>query len=241
MKSKFDKKGEYMSRIFKTWRDPYDEGFSTCRKKEIEIKSGVTVLVGCNGAGKSTLLHNIREELKKENIPVFVYDNEKGGGHNSIGESMFYGDIVLGATAMCSSEGENISINLGKVASKLRKFIQTGDNGDRFNKLGRLLSGEDEQEVTSNERWILLDAMDSGYSIDNVIEMKDFFQMVLDDAKMHGMEVYIVISSNEYELAYNSECFDVIEGKYVSFDGYEDFKKFILKTREKKDKRYKRQ
>lgn len=230
-----------MSRTFKTWRDPYDEGFSTCRKKEIKIKSGVTVLVGCNGAGKSTLLHNIREELKKENIPVFVYDNEKDGGHNSIGESMFYGDIVLGATAMCSSEGENISINLGKVASKLRKFIQTGDNGDRFNKLGRLLSGEDEQEVTSNERWILLDAMDSGYSIDNVIEMKDFFQMVLDDAKMHGMEVYIVISSNEYELAYNSECFDVIESKYVSFDGYEDFKKFILKTREKKDKRYKRQ
>lgn len=230
-----------MSRTFKTWRDPYDEGFSTCRKKEIKIKSGVTVLVGCNGAGKSTLLHNIREELKKENIPVFVYDNEKDGGHNSIGESMFYGDIVLGATAMCSSEGENISINLGKVASKLRKFIQTGDNGDRFNKLGRLLSGEDEQEVTSNERWILLDAMDSGYSIDNVIEMKDFFQMVLDDAKMHGMEVYIVISSNEYELAYNSECFDVIEGKYVGFDGYEDFKKFILKTREKKDKRYKRQ
>jgi hypothetical protein len=37
-----------MSRTFKTWRDPYDEGFSTCRKKEIEIKPGVTVLVGCN-------------------------------------------------------------------------------------------------------------------------------------------------------------------------------------------------
>lgn len=228
-----------MSRTFKTWRDPYDEGFSTCRKKEIEIKSGVTVLVGCNGAGKSTLLHNIREELKKENIPVFVYDNEKGGGHNSIGESMFYGDIVLGATAMCSSEGENITINLGKIASKLRKFIQTGDNGDRFNRLGRLLAGEDENEVTSNERWILLDAMDSGYSIDNVIEMKDFFQMVLDDAKMHGMEVYIVISSNEYELAHDSECFDVMEGKYIRFEGYEEYKKFILKSREKKDKRYK--
>jgi ATPase subunit of ABC transporter with duplicated ATPase domains len=175
-----------MSRTFKTWRDPYDEGFSTCRKKEIEIKPGVTVLVGCNGAGKSTLLHNIREKLKKEDIPTFIYDNEKDGGHNSIGESMFYGDVALGATALCSSEGENITINLGKIASKLRKFIQTGDNGDRFNRLGRLLAGEDENEVTSNERWILLDAMDSGYSIDNVIEMKDFFQMVLDDAKMYG-------------------------------------------------------
>lgn len=228
-----------MSRIFKTWRNPYDEGFSTCRKKEIEINSGVTVLVGCNGAGKSTLLHNIREGLKKENVPVFVYDNEKNGGHNSIGESIFYGDVALGATALCSSEGENITINLGKIASKLRKFIQTGDDGNRFSKLGRLLSDEEKIEITSNERWILLDTMDSGYSIDNVIEMKDFFQMVLDDSKMHGMEVYIVISSNEYELAHDSDCFDVMEGKYIRFTGYEEYKKFILKTREKKNKRYK--
>lgn len=37
-----------MSRIIKTWRDPYDAGFSTCRKKQIEIQQGLTVLVGCN-------------------------------------------------------------------------------------------------------------------------------------------------------------------------------------------------
>lgn len=35
-----------MGRKFKTWRDPYDSGFSTCRRKEIEINPGVTVLVG---------------------------------------------------------------------------------------------------------------------------------------------------------------------------------------------------
>ena len=59
-----------MSRIIKTWRDPYDAGFSTCRKKQIEIQQGLTVLVGCNGSGKTTLLHNIKSELKKEDIPV---------------------------------------------------------------------------------------------------------------------------------------------------------------------------
>ena len=41
-----------MSRKIKTWRDPCGEGFSTCRKAEIEIFPGTTVLVGCNGAGK---------------------------------------------------------------------------------------------------------------------------------------------------------------------------------------------
>lgn len=77
---------------------------------------------------------------------------------------------------MCSSEGENISLNLSKIASKLRKFVETGDNGDRFNALAKTLALKDDNEENnvSNERWILLDAMDSGYSIDNVIEMKDF-------------------------------------------------------------------
>lgn len=228
-----------MSRTFNTWRDPYDEGFSTCRRKQIEINSGVTVLVGCNGAGKSTLLHNIRDELKKEDIPVFFYDNEKDGRSNSIGESMFREDYSFGATALCSSEGENISLNLGKIASDLGQFVLTGKNNDYKSRLAEALLGEKPKEITSNERWILFDAMDSGYSIDNVIEMKDFFQLVIDDAKDLNKDLYIVISSNEYELAHELDCFDVMEGKYIHFNTYEDYKKFILRTREKKDKRYK--
>lgn len=228
-----------MGRIIKTWRDPYDAGFSTCRRKEVEFHPGLTVLVGCNGSGKSTMLHNVRDKLKKENIPVFFFDNEKDGGSNSISEAMFYGDIDFGATAMCSSEGENISMNLGKCAAKWRKFLQTGDNGDCFNKLAKLLSDKNEEEKEFlNERWILLDAMDSGYSIDNVIEMKDLFSLVIEDAEKLGVELYIVISSNEYELVYESHCMDVTEGKYVKFVDYDDYKKFILHTREKKDKRY---
>lgn len=228
-----------MSRVIKTWRDPYDAGFSTCRKKQIEIQQGLTVLVGCNGSGKTTLLHNIKSELKKEDIPVFYYDNEKDGGNNSISESIFYGNLSFTATALCSSEGENISLNLSKIASKLRKFVETGDNGDRFNALAKTLALKDDNEENnvSNERWILLDAMDSGYSIDNVIEMKDFFDLVIKDAKEFGIELYIMISSNEYELAHESKCFDVMEGKYIQFASYEDYKKFILRTREKKDKR----
>ena len=228
-----------MSRIIKTWRDPYDAGFSTCRKKQIEIQQGLTVLVGCNGSGKTTLLHNIKSELKKEDIPVFYYDNEKDGGNNSISESIFYGNLSFTATALCSSEGENISLNLSKIASKLRKFVETGDNGDRFNALAKTLALKDDNEENnvSNERWILLDAMDSGYSIDNVIEMKDFFDLVIKDAKEFGIELYIMISSNEYELAHESKCFDVMEGKYIQFASDEDYKKFILRTREKKDKR----
>lgn len=229
-----------MSRVIKTWRDPYGEGFSTCRKREVEINPGVTVLVGCNGAGKTTLIKNIWDDLKKHEIPALSYDNLREGGIHSVGESMFYGDMSLAATAFCSSEGENITINLQKLAGKLRKFTHTGRVEDKISRLAAAFSGEEKKEITSKERWILLDAMDSGYSIDNVIEMKDFFDLVLEDGKNAGVEVYIVISSNEFELAYGSNCLDVTTGKYVEFTSYEEYKRFILKTREKKNKRYKK-
>ena len=90
-----------------------------------------------------------------------------------------------------------------------------------------------------NERWILLDAMDSGFSIDNVIEMKDLFQLVLNDAKQMGIELYIVISSNEYELVDGAECLDVTSGKYMQFKSYSEYKEFILETRKQKNKRFK--
>lgn len=69
-----------MSRIIKTWRDPYDEGFTPTRPKQIEIQPGLTVLVGCNGAGKTTLLRNIENQLRTENIPYNYYDNLHDGG-----------------------------------------------------------------------------------------------------------------------------------------------------------------
>lgn len=235
-----------MSRIIKTSRDPHGEGFYTCRKKEVEFFPGLTVLVGCNGAGKTTMLHDLEYGLKKENIPVFSFDNLKDGGSNSVSEAMYNGNFEFGATAICSSEGENIAMNLGKCAAKWRKFLQTGDNGNRFNRLAAAFSvargGENDEKGQnfSNERWILLDAMDSGYSIDNVIEMKELFDLVLDDAKKLNVDLYIVISSNEYELVRESNCMDVTEGKYITFSDYEEYKKFILHTRKKKEKRYKK-
>ena len=103
-------------RVINTWRDPYDEGFSTCRLKQIAIKSGLTVLVGCNGAGKSTLLRNIKSELKKEDIPHHLFDNLHDGGSNSRSMNAFEENWAFVATSMASSEGENINMNIGNLA-----------------------------------------------------------------------------------------------------------------------------
>ena len=230
-------------RVISTWRDPYDEGFSTCRLKQITVKSGLTVLVGCNGAGKTTLLHNIQSELTKENIPCYLFDNLHDGGATAKSMAAFEEDWAFLATSVASSEGENINMNIGILAKKLKEFMISGRIGDRFTRIGDAFArfaGEKEYETSeTKERWLLLDAIDSGFSIDNIVETKDFFKMVIKDFADYGYELYIVASANEYELANGEDCFDVMNGKYIRFENYDDFKTFILRSREKKDKRYK--
>lgn len=233
-----------MSRGFKIGRDPYNEGYIMYSKANITINPGVTVLIGCNGAGKTTILHHLHNQLKKENIPVMFYNNLTNGGSNSVSKLLFEGDIELGALMMTSSEGENIMNNIASLASKLRKFIMTGDDGDKMNRLVKSLAklnGENEEEKEiPNERWILLDAVDSGLSIDNAVELKRLFQIILED-DLGDLQVYIVVSANEYELAADNPCFDVFKSNYVDINSYYDYKKAIMTSRAKKDKRYKKE
>lgn len=230
-------------RKIKTWRDPYDEGFTLTRPKEIELKTGLTVLVGCNGAGKTTLLNNIKAAVKQE--PFLYFNNLTDGGTSSFNSLLHNGDVASAATLWTSSEGEQITHNIAMIASQLREFLRTGETiqSKKSKRWASIFKNPEEinQEITSKERWILLDAVDSGLSIDNVVDVKEnLFDLVIKDAKELGLDVYIIISANEYELARNSSCFDVNSGKYIEFDGYEDFRKFILSSRKKKDKRIER-
>ena len=232
-----------MSYVLNTWRDPFDEGFSICRRKQITIEPGLSILVGCNGCGKTTTLRNIKEEVEKENIPVYHYDNlVKGNSRNTIGAAIFGNNIGLASALMTSSEGESIGINIGQKFQYIRSFIKTGDLeklGER-NPFADLFDDDDsKKEITTNKRFILLDAIDSGYSIDNVIELKNIFNLMLKDAESWNIELYIIVSANEYELANGEKCLDVTTGYYHTFDDYEDYKKFILNSGKKKDNRIK--
>lgn len=109
----------------------------------------------------------------------------------------FEGDWSFVATSMASSEGENINKNLGNLVEKLKEFMVTGRIADRFTRIGDAfakISGSEYKVPDTRERWLLLDAIDSGFSIDNVIEAKDFFKMVINDFANHGYELFIVVS-----------------------------------------------
>jgi len=228
-----------MSRKFKLWKDPYDIGFNLWKKRTIEIKSGVTVLVGCNGIGKTTLLNNIESELKKRNIPVLHFDNLSDGGSNARSEKAFMEEFSFLAESMCSSEGENIVLNLRDLAEKIEKFVKTGVNKGKYNPFAEIFKNDKEDkkcEELSNERWILFDAVDSGLSIDNIVDLKEgLFNTIVEHEKDKG--IYIIISANEYEMANGEQCFDVYNGKYITFIDYNEYRNMILESKKWKENR----
>ena len=222
-----------MSRKFHIDRNPYDLDNPLYRTSDIEIHTGVTVLVGCNGSGKTTLLHMMERQLKDANMRVILYDNLHEGGRFSISKNLWGGDTFSVATLATSSEGESLMWNLGDVAQKLGSIIHGHSlEEDRKEQLISRLAGEEYVPPSDDEIWLLLDASDSGLSIDNVLDLKAFFRMVLDDCKK---DCYIVVAANEYEMCDGENCFDVQSGEYIRFTDYEDYKKMILKSRKNKD------
>ena len=231
----------------KTWRNPYDAGFDTIKPRNIKINSGLTVLVGCNGAGKTTLIKNIEDKLKEQNIPYHEYDNLQDGGYSTVSSLLAgyseYGcdDIGLGALLFSSSEGESIKINVGRDSTLYKEFIETGYFKDKLHAWSKIFKDTTEEQIADNRRVLLFDATDSGMSIDAVCELKSFLKSFITYAEEQRIELYIIISANEYELARNESCFDVIEGKYITFKDYDEYRNFIISSRQKKDKRIEQQ
>lgn len=207
-----------MSRKLKLWSDPYCTGYDLYAKKSVELKPGVTVLVGCNGIGKSTFLSNIKDILQKEDIPYISFDNLNDGGANARSTAGFFGDFNFLGTSLCSSEGENIVMNLGRTAGKIGNFVRKNPD--------------------AKELWVLLDAVDSGLSIDNVVDIKKLlFKEVLEDPRNKDKDVYIIVSANAYEMARNEQCLDVYHMKYVTIPDYDAYREFVIKSKEWKTQR----
>lgn len=202
-------------------KDFYSEGFKLYNSTVFKINSGVTVLVGCNGSGKSTLLKFIDQQLDDELTPHIFFDNLHDGGTGSMSRAMFYGDMDFVMQNAMASEGERILNNTYQFASRCGKMIRKS------------------KEKGKKEFFLLLDAIDSGFSVDNIVDVKEnLFNVLIEYAQKNNITPYIIVSANEYELARQESCLDVYTGKYVDFPDYESYRNFILKSREVKNKRY---
>ena len=173
-----------MGRKFKIERDYWDKGQVLYRKANIEINPGITVLVGCNGSGKTTLITQLKNVLRKEKVVYTNFDNLSDGGEMARSWAGYTGNMSFLATAVMSSEGENIVMNIGNYAIKIRKAVEKA------------------KDMENKELWIFFDAVDSGLSIDGIREIKnDFLKLVEKDCREKGIELYIIISTNAYEFA----------------------------------------
>lgn len=208
-------------RTFKIEKDWNGLGCDIFQKRKITLEPGVTVLVGCNGIGKTTLIQQLVHQLKDSDTPVLHFDNLKSGGSNGRANAFFRRDYEFAALAMASSEGENIHMNLSQFAKQIGHYHKH------------------EIPADAKEFWLFFDAVDSGFSIDNVIDLKDFFQYIMKQiAEQHpDVKTYIVVSANAYEMVRGEKCFDVLRGAYRQFKTYDAYRKFIIKTREIKNAR----
>lgn len=206
-------------REFQLEKCPYNEDEKLFNKSKITLETGVTVLVGCNGSGKSTFMKQIKNQLGNLGIHSVYYDNLNDGNATAKSRAGWVGDMTLLATLMSSSEGEQIIANLGTTTRSIGKFVK-------------------EHREDLDEIWIFLDAIDSGLSIDNIVDVKEYlFKTILEDNQ--NKDVYIIVSANEYEMCNGENCFDVTTGRYTQFKTYNAYRNFILKSKERKDKRYK--
>lgn len=210
-----------MSRKFKIARDYWDSGQALYQKENIDINPGLTVLVGCNGSGKTTLIHQLKELLDTEEVIYTSFNNLIDGGENAKSLAGFYGNISFVTNSIMSSEGENILMNIGNFATKIGKAVTN-------------VLTKDQREL-----WVFFDATDSGLSIDGIKEIKNkLLPIIEEDCKRNKIALYIVVSTNAYEFANGEQCFDVYNCKYRTFKNYDEYSKFICKSREIKDKRY---
>ena len=221
-------------RKFRFPKDPLDLGRPMYDKGGITISPGITVLVGCNGSGKTTLLRTLQDDLRAKNVPVMFFDT-LNTARDIVSGAMFKNDIELAASAMVSSEGERMCIGIGSFASDAKHFISTGRK--RLSALEAAFMDDEPEAVTSKERWILVDSADSGLSIDVLLDVKNFFGMMVEYGQRIGVDLYVVVSTNQYEFAADSKCIDVQAMKPVSIKTYSKYRSVIMKSRAKKDTR----
>lgn len=198
---------------------PYDK-FKLYTRKNFTFLPGLNNLVGCNGSGKTTLLDiYLLPYLRENKIPYIRWNDRRYGGSNLMDKMLNFDNDMDGLVAMAlSSEGEQISYGLISV----------------FKDIGRSFRQYKDQAVV-----ILLDAIDSGMSVDEIIEIRScILDVVIPDAQSQGATPYFILATNNYEWCNDDRInnINISNGQRLFIHSYEEYKDIILNSRELKNK-----
>ena len=208
----------------KTVKDPYQDDRKFYVKKEAVFMPGLTTIIGCNVIGKTTLLDRIRHELKSRGTPYLYFDNlgDEGGERSSfslLGKAVggFGGDIGYAASLLSLSEGE-------RIAEAVARY-------------GKTVTQAFTDNLGYGEMWLIFDALDSGLSPDHIEDIKEYVFRKILDAVPEETRVYIIVSSNSYEMSAGTACFSVAKMRYLPIRSYNAFLKEIRASRKYKEER----
>ncbi len=204
-----------------TWTKPSKDVNSKPKKSKLE--PGVTMIIGSNGVGKTTFLNQVysifsehtwekisKNDLIRDLYGVYLYSNDY--------EEKFACDSWLNGSNSnkCSllasyhegSEGQNMMLFLEQKMYDIGNFVRKCRQGS---KKGVIL---------------LFDGLDSGLSPDNIniikTQLLDF--IVKEENKLNDeFEVYILCTSNSYELCSGYRCYSIGDYKYKNVSSYEEF------------------
>lgn len=199
---------------FKIKKNPFDRILYS--KDKVTIQRGLNVLVGCNGCGKSTMMKQFISILEENKLPLIKFDNYFDGGGESIQKAAFFGDFEFVSSMFGASEGERIYQNYVRILQTIGGKIH-----------------HDQQYKDSKYIFVLIDAIDSGLSVDNIIEIKDSFNFVQEMEK--DKVIFFIVTANEYEMARKENCINTRKCKPIKFKSYDDYRDFIIASKQQKD------
>lgn len=199
-----------MDKVFDLKKEPFIKGQQIFAKSEIVIHKGLTVLVGCNGSGKTTMLRQMKKQLDGEGAAVIYYDYADIRENKDQQLQLGNAPLAQFASWVSDSEGEQIIVAMNVLARNIGGFVKKHAGEDIF---------------------ILIDAVDSGLSIDNIDDVKEYlFSVIIRDVQSHGKHVYIIVTANSYEMAADENCVDAAACEEIKFADYAEYKNFIIKS-----------
>lgn len=218
---------------------PYEKGDILFLKGLVEIPEGLTVITGCNGSGKSTLLYDIERRYKDDDWYIVSYREKEDGRGNSMSSYIFSEDYQAVASVFSASEGEAVFRNYAKkVYQEIAAFRDTKIASRNPENIGLLRYKYIRMDKAKN-LLVILDGIDSGVSLDMTIDIKNFIHTILKDlhTRIPEVPVYILVSSNSWEFCEGERCLDARSLKFKEFSSYEEYRKYILDSRKKKEHR----
>lgn len=216
---------------------PYEEDRKMFTKNILTLQDNtISCFVGCNGSGKSTALYFIKRQLEKRG--AYELKGKYLDLRGVFKEEKYNNEVIMSfdkKSETFNNEEESIFKRI------LTNNLSTGESicnrfGDKLALLGDAIR---KPENKGKSFYIFMDDCDAGTSIDMINDIKSVFDLIIKDCKQNEITYYIILTANSYELCKDVDCISVHDFQHKKFTSYENYKEFVLKSRQFKEQELK--